>query len=157
MVVSPESLDAYIRVTKPGALLFTAALFVLAAAVLIWGGIGTFPKTLTVNGILYDNGEAVCYIEASRMQSVPEGCKVKIRAADGSALNGEVRRVSEYPMSGAEIEASQPNEWLADMLSVNGYAYEAVISADRADIKTPALVSVTLITAEIRPLSLLFD
>ena len=156
-VVSPEALDAYVRVAKPGVLIMVASLFVFVAALLIWGFTGTLPKTITVNGALSGNGKVVCYVEAAKLEGNIDGCAANIRTADGTVLSAVVTQVSDYPLSGAEIAASQPNDWLTEMLSVNGYAYAVTLTADSADAKTSAIVSVTLITAEVKPISFIFD
>jgi hypothetical protein len=156
-IVSPEALDAYVRVTKPGVLLIIAALFVIVAALLIWGFTGTLPQTLTANGVWNDNGEIVCYVEVAQLEGDVDGCSAVIRTADGAVFDALVTDVSAYPLSGAEITAAQPNDWLAEMLSVSGYAYAVTLAADSADIKPSAIVSVTLITAEVKPISFIFN
>jgi hypothetical protein len=156
-VISPEALDAYVRVAKPGAGLMIAALFVFTAALLIWGFTGTLPKTLTVNGVLDDRGYVVCYVEAAELDGNIEGCPARIYAPDGEVTGASVTRVGAYPLSGAEIAASQSSDWMADMLSVDGYAYEVVLAADKTNLKAGDLLSVTLITSEIKPISLLFN
>jgi hypothetical protein len=156
-VISPEALDAYVRVTKPGISLMTAALFVFVAALFLWGFTGTLPQTLTVNGTPGESGGVLCYIEAAKLDRDITGCPAKIRAPGGETVDATVTRVSDYPLSGAEIAAAQPNDWLADMLAVDGYAYEVTLTADKPGYEAAGIVSATLITAETTPISLLFN
>ena len=51
-VRSPEELDAYIRVVKPGTLLLVIAMVLVLAALIIWGNIGTLPVTKNVSGVM---------------------------------------------------------------------------------------------------------
>lgn len=51
-VRSPEELDAYIRVIRPGALILVIAMTVVVAALIIWGCTGTMPVTKNANGVM---------------------------------------------------------------------------------------------------------
>jgi hypothetical protein len=153
-VLSPEALDQYIRVTKPGAWLLIGALLLLVAAVFTWGVSGSLPETQTVNCALTDSG-AVAYVDVQQFSDSIDGCEARIVTADGRALSAKVTGVSLNPLSQPEIAAAQSNDWLADMLAVSGYAYQVDISVD--GLYTPGtLASATLITAEVKPITLLF-
>ena len=51
-VRSPEELDAYIRVIKPGTLIIVIALALVLIALTVWGYTGTLPVTKSVNGVI---------------------------------------------------------------------------------------------------------
>ena len=51
-VRSPEELDAYIRIVKPGTLILVIALALVLAALIIWGFTGTLPVTKSVSGMI---------------------------------------------------------------------------------------------------------
>lgn len=51
-VRSPEELDAYIRIVKPGTLILVIALTLVLAALIIWGFTGTLPVTKSVSGMM---------------------------------------------------------------------------------------------------------
>ena len=51
-VRSPEELDNYIRVQKPGTLILVLALALVVVALIVWGFIGTLPVTKNVTGVL---------------------------------------------------------------------------------------------------------
>lgn len=58
---SAESLDEYIRVSKPGTKIVLVALFVVLAGVISWGLIGKLPVTETVKGLVVDQSMAKAY------------------------------------------------------------------------------------------------
>ena len=51
-VRSPEELDAYIRVVRPGTLILVIALALVLVALAVWGCTGTLPVTKNVNGVI---------------------------------------------------------------------------------------------------------
>jgi hypothetical protein len=153
-VLSPEALDNYIRVTKPAAWLLIGALLLLVAAVFVWGVNGSLPETLTANCALTGSG-AVAYVDVQQFSDDIDGCEARIVTADGRTLSAKVVGVSLNPLSQPEIAAAQSNDWLADMLAVSGYAYQVELSVD-GNYTPGTLASVTLITDEVRPITLLF-
>lgn len=52
-VRSPEELDAYIRVVRPGTLILVISLVLVLAALIVWGFTGTIPYTKTVDGVVF--------------------------------------------------------------------------------------------------------
>jgi hypothetical protein len=154
-VKSPEALDEYVRVARPGVWLTVAMIFVLAASLCVWGFTGTLPETLTVNGALYANGEAVCYVSAEAPAHDIVGCSARVVTATGQTMGAVVTSVSVNPLSRPEIAASQPDDWMAEMLSTNAYAYAVVLSLDSTDYTPNTIASVTLIVAEVKPISFL--
>ena len=51
-VRSPEELDAYIRVVRPGMLILVIALALVLVALIVWGYTGTLPVTKSVSGVM---------------------------------------------------------------------------------------------------------
>lgn len=49
-VRSPEELDAYIRVVRPGTLILVIAMALILLALIVWGCTGTLPVTKSVSG-----------------------------------------------------------------------------------------------------------
>jgi hypothetical protein len=158
-VLSPETLDAYIRVVKPGAWLMVCALLVLTATVIVWGFTGSLPETLTVNGVLGDSGKVVCYVNVADFSGNINGCSAVVVTADGNSIDANVTEVSVNPFSQPEIAASLSDDWLVDMMAVDRYAYRVTLalSSERPDYVYGSLASVTLITAEMKPISLIFN
>jgi hypothetical protein len=158
-VLSPETLDAYIRAVKPGAWLMVFALLALTVTVAVWGFTGSLPETLTVNGVLGDGGQVVCYVNAADFSGDINGCSAVVATADGNSIDASVTGVSVNPLSQPEIAASLSDDWLTDMMAVDRYAYRVTLamSAQRPDYVSGSLASVTLITAEVKPISLIFN
>ena len=51
-VRSPEELDAYIRVVRPGTLILVIAMALILLALIVWGCTGTLPVTKSVSGVI---------------------------------------------------------------------------------------------------------
>ena len=158
-VLSPESLDVYIRVAKPGAWLLTIALLLLVAAVIVWGFVGSMPETLVVNGVIDADGKIVAYVDTSVFNPAIDSSSAVIVTMDGKTANAEVTAISANPLSQPEIAASLSSDWLTDMMAVQGYAYQVTLTSDlpQGDYSPGTLVQVTLITAEIKPISLILS
>ena len=52
-VRSPEELDAYIRVVRPGTVLLIGAFALIVIALTVWGVTGTLPVTVSGKGVFY--------------------------------------------------------------------------------------------------------
>lgn len=52
-VRSPEELDAYIRVVRPGTLVLVIALVLIVGSLIVWGFTGTLPVTKTFDGVTF--------------------------------------------------------------------------------------------------------
>jgi hypothetical protein len=157
-ISSPEQLDEYIKVASPGIWLVLTALFVLLASVSVWGFTGTLPKTLTVNGIMEDNGKVVCFIDANALSKDIKGCKAQVVPAGNAAYDGLVSDVSLNPYSAREIAAGYESDWVAQSLVTSGYSYAVTIELSGGPVYTGGVIArVTIITEEIKPVSYLFN
>lgn len=52
-VRSPEELDVYIRVVRPGTVLLIGAFTLIVVALVVWGVTGSLPVTVSAKGVLY--------------------------------------------------------------------------------------------------------
>ena len=52
-VRSPEELDAYIRLVRPGTMLLIGAFTLIVVALIVWGVTGKLPVTVSGKGVLY--------------------------------------------------------------------------------------------------------
>jgi len=155
--LSPERLDSYIRVPGPGAWLVVVSLLVLAASVFVWGFLDTIPETLTLNGIVGEDGEIVCYIDIADFGRNIEGSPARVTALDGKSAEAKVAQVSQHPYSRPEIAAALGSDWLLEMVGVQSFAYRAVLSVEGGGFAPGEVAVVTLVTGEIKPISLIFD
>jgi hypothetical protein len=158
--LSPDQLDQYIKVSNPGIWLVLTALLVLFASVLAWGFTGTLPKTLTVNGIRGENGQAVCFIDVNTLNKDIRGCKAQARvAAAGNAVyDGIVSELSGNPYSAAEIAPKYQRDWVTQTLLTGEYSYAVTVDLSGGPAyATSAIASITIITEEVKPIFYLFN
>jgi hypothetical protein len=155
---SPDQLDEYIKVSNPGIWIVLIAFLVLAASVLVWGFTGTLPKTLTVNGIMEENKQVVCFVDANALSNDIEGCKVQITAAGNTAYSGLVSKVSLNPYSVTEIANAYESDWVVQRLVTSDYSYAVTVDLSGSPGYTAGtILGVTIITEEVKPISYLLD
>ncbi len=77
-VSSPEELDGYLKVTRPGVWFALAAIVVFLAGVIAWGFLGHIETTYSVAVVASENGEARCYVPLDKIEAVTEAGKIKI-------------------------------------------------------------------------------
>lgn len=75
-VKSPENLDDYIQVSKPGVWLLLISVVVLLVGACVWGVFGQIESTVETS-IRAENGTVVCYIADSDISSIQNGMTVK--------------------------------------------------------------------------------
>jgi hypothetical protein len=156
--LSPDQLDEYIKVSNPGIWLVLIALVVLFASVLVWGFTGTLPETLTVNGIVEDDGRVVCFVDASALDKDIQGCKAQVAASKGEEIAGVVSDMSPSPYSSVEIADKYESDWVTQMLVKGEYSYEVTIDLSSDPDHAPdEISSVTIITDEVKPISYLLN
>lgn len=155
-VESPEQLDEYIRVSNPRIWIIFAALVILAAAFVVWSIIGTLPQSLSAKGITVADNVIQCYVDASELSGDLEGCKANILMPDGSSVQGNVKKVSGNPYSEEEIFRSLKSDWMAENVITGKYAYQVDVELQEK-VKPEVLVSVTIVTAEVKPIVFLLN
>ncbi|MDD3279710.1 MAG: hypothetical protein PHG16_12655 [Lachnospiraceae bacterium] len=155
-IESPEQMNAYIKISRPGIWILLAALLVLMGSSVVWAVTGTLPETMEVKGRTLENGQIRCYEPADSANLNLEGCAVKVRLPDGTVCLGKVLEVSTIPYSAEELSASIGSDWLADNLLTSGYSYEICIKSD-ADLKEDLLASVTITTDEVKPIQFILN
>jgi hypothetical protein len=158
--LSPDQLDQYIKVSNPGIWLVLTALLALFASLLIWGFTGTLPKTLTVNGIMGENEQAICFIDVSALNKDIRGCKAQARiAAAGNAVyDGIVSELSGNPYSAAEIATKYESDWVTQKLLTGEYSYAVTVDLSGGPAYTTGeIVGITIITEEVKPIFYLFN
>lgn len=155
-VESPEQLDEYIKVSRPKVWMILTALLIAAAAVIIWSAIGTLPETMSVQGVTAGGKTVFCYENVEGANTNLEGCKVNISLPDGKKVSGVVKSVSQNPYSQEELRSKIQADWLADNVLNGNYAYEITVSAQE-ELKEDMLATVTITTAEIKPIQFILN
>lgn len=120
-VNSPEQLNQYIRVARPGVWITLSAVVLLLAGVVIWGVFGTIETTVHTYALV-ENGKVVCYLEEEDAALVEDGMPVLL-----DDVSGRVLSVSAAPV---QIDAGA-NPYLMHMsgFSAGDFRYVAEIEA----------------------------
>ena len=105
---SAERLNEYIRIGSPGGIILIIALAVVAAAVIIWGFVGSIPVTVTKACVITgdDTGvkTALCFLDVDTYQGdIPAGNKATVRMDDGKVFSGTVGYTVSNPLTDKEI------------------------------------------------------
>ncbi len=83
-IASPEELDRYIRVSKPGTWLVLSAIIALLAGLCIWGCFGRLETVVSVEGTV-ENGEMTITLQGTNAEKVEKNMTVyKDREAVGT-------------------------------------------------------------------------
>lgn len=89
---SPEQLNEYIRVARPGVWLVLSGIILILVGVIVWGIFGT-AETVVRAGVLVEDGAAVCYVNETDVAGLRPGMPVVIREQSGT-----VKAVSTEPI-----------------------------------------------------------
>ena len=144
-ISSPEQLNDYIRIAKPGVWLIMAALLVLMAAVLVWGIFGNVPTTFSITGEA-KSGELVCYLSPEDAAGITAGMQAII-----GDVKGVVTDVSAAPLSYEEAAALCASDYTIHALQLSDWNTKLTIEADVPD----GLHPLTIISENARPISFL--
>ena len=160
-VRSPEELDAYIRVVRPGTLILVIALALILLALVIWGYAGTLPVTKSVSGVMttiekrMDNSYEYYhrdYFEDEKALPAEElqrydayfflnafefsgeelmGKEVVVTRPGKPAVKGTVTLVEKEPYDRDEIRAEFDAEWIVNTCVESDYSW--VVAATLED------------------------
>lgn len=145
-IASPEQLDDYIRISRPGIWIVLLAIIILLATFLVWGAYGTLPTTIHEVGIV-KNGEMICY--NADVSNITPSMPVTIGEREG-----RVTHVSAEPYSSGEVAARYDSDYTVHMLGIEDWNYEVRVSAP--DVPD-GLTEATIITGRVHPITFLFN
>lgn len=153
---SPEKTDEYIRVSSPKAWILVAALLLIAAGVLVWGFVGSIPKTISVSAVVMEeyNGDAVCLLPVGTAGQYLVGHEAFVTLPDGSGLPGTVTAVSEDPYSYEEVSSMARSNWrLRAIWGDAGEMYKYAVVVDCAALLPDReLVAVSVVLSDVKPI-----
>ncbi len=160
-VTSPEKLDDYVRIARPGIWILIVALLLTVAAVFFWGFTGSLPKSVSVNGVVDPSNEncVISLVDASEYNSDDlEGKEAVITLPDSGRVDGTVADVSVNPVSADELMEVLENDWMSSKLITSDYSYVLLIQPEE-DLSELAykVLGVSIITDEVKPISFLFS
>ena len=147
-ISSPDKLDDYLRVTRPGTFFLLAAIIILLAALLIWGAFGTLPTVIQSTAVVKD-GELVFYCGTEKADDLSVGQEIKL----GSYPSATLDYISEHPLSDVEIRRGL-DDYSAYMLELEKWNYE--LRAYCEDIPD-GFIEVKIVTGSEKPISFLFN
>ncbi|MEA4890105.1 MAG: hypothetical protein VB070_11635 [Clostridiaceae bacterium] len=153
-ISSPEQLNDYIKVSNPSVWLVLAALFVMLAAVFVWGFTGSLPTTVSAKGVVSE-GCVLCYISSDDADKISAGQKASIKNRDDSNLKGQVSGVGDIPLSAAEIASELNSDYLVQKLVQGEFAVKITIAPDKTDLADGTLLDVSIVTDSVRPIDFL--
>lgn len=158
-VESPERLNEYIRVAKPGTWAMVSGLVLVLVAFIAWGFIGTIPKSVTLKGVVDEstNYSLDVVVDASQFSGKSlVGKEATYRLPSGAVGKAKVTKTTETPMSREEMADVLESDFLASSLVVSDYSYILLVQPEE-DLSDHGLEigQVTVITDEVRPVSFL--
>lgn len=153
-ISSPDQLNDYIEVSNPSVWLVMAALFVLLAAVLVWGVTGSIPTTINAKGVACE-GQIVCYINIDDASEAEIGQQASITSRDSSTYKGQISEIEDIPMSAAEITSALNSEYLAYELVSGQFAVKISVVPNTSGLADGTLLDIRIVTDTVRPIDFL--
>lgn len=144
-VSSPEQLNDYIKVSRPGVWLIMAAVVALLLGVIVWSVFGTLTTSIdAVAGV--SGGKAVCYVSIDAAEGIEVGMPLKIEQSTGTVTN-----IIATPM-----EVTEDFDAYARFLS--GFESGDFVVGLQADIDVPDGIYAAKITVEsVSPISFILN
>ena len=82
-VSSPEQLNDYIKISRPGMWLVLGTVIVLLIGVFVWGVFGILTTTQDAVTVV-QQGKAICYVTPEEAKSLVPGMEVRVDGSTGS-------------------------------------------------------------------------
>ena len=149
---SPEALDRYVRVAKPGVWVILAACALLLGGLIVWGIFGTV--YVNVNGSCVRMGdEVLCFLSEENTSHIWVGNDATV---DGANLS--VASISDTPLSYDEVKEIVQSDYLVSKLvGSEEWVYEVKLTGDEAEgLKEGVACSVSITTDHVSPIELVF-
>lgn len=143
---SPEQLNEYIRVARPGVWIVLGAIVLILVGVIVWGIFGT-AETVVHTGALVQDGVAVCYVQEADAAQMKPGMPVVIRGQSGT-----IGAVSTDPVL---VDGGEMHPYLLELsgLTAGSYCYEVKIDISgledgvyAADITVESIKPIAFVT-----------
>lgn len=91
-VSSPEQLNDYIKISRPGVWLILGTVIVLLIGVCVWGVFGILTTTQDAV-IVVEEGKAICYVTPEEAKNLVSGMEVRVEGSTGSIASVPSRPV----------------------------------------------------------------
>jgi len=179
-ISSPEQLNEYMKVAGPGVWFILAGLAVTFAAFFLWGITGSIPETVEVTGttLEFDMADSpmyvYCYLPVEYSKLIKEGMQVRVSPnyapreeygyiygevvyESSSAIDIEVLRVtmgSDFNL--LDIPGGNVIEVVVELEQQDGRLHWSTHKGDSVEVIVGSTCYVSIITAERRPIDLMF-
>lgn len=141
---SPEQLNEYIRVARPGVWLVLAAVVLLLLGVVVWGVFGTV-KSVVGGAVIADGtSDPYCYIRVSDMEKIKPGMTMTIGEDDVEATIVSV--------SGDSHEATADETRILEIMDSDAGELYFTVEIDAEDLE-PGIYRGEIVVEEIRPMT----
>jgi hypothetical protein len=158
---SPEKIDEYIRVSTPRAWILAAALALIVVGVLVWGFVGSIPKTISASGVVMDEYDGVvCLLPVGTAGQYLVGHESHVTLPDGSGISGKVVLVSKDPLSYEEASDRMRSDWRVQSIwgdSDDMYKYGVVTDCGTTELPDRELVTVSVVLSDVRPITYILN
>lgn len=131
-VSSPEQLNDYIKISRPGVWLILGTVIVLLIGVCVWGVFGTLASTKDAVTVV-QGGKATCYVTAEEAKSFAPGMEVRIEDSTGSITSiaaAPVKIAGDFDDYALYLSGMKAGDWAVPVtvdISVPDGAYTAKI------------------------------
>ncbi len=131
-VSSPEQLNDYIKISRPGVWLILGTVIVLLIGVCVWGVFGSLTSTKDAVAVVQD-GKATCYVTAEEAESFAPGMEVRMGDSTGSiasVASTPLKITDDFDDYALYLGGMNTGEWVIPVtvdISVQDGAYTAKI------------------------------
>lgn len=166
-IATPKPLDDLIQINPLLTWLLTAALGLIAVAIILWLIFGVMETTIPGRGVVLTEHEAVVYVSALKIDRVANGIPVEILPLDSRywiyhQILGEVTEIDQKVTSPEQMLKELNNPSLSNYFLQRGPVFSIKIHLDNLASPYYSLMPGSLIQAQIivrrqTPLSLIFS
>ena len=145
-IESPERLNDYLHVTSPGVWLILAAVIMILIGGILWGILGRIPTTARL-AVTMNDGQALCYVPYDQLDKIMKQHTVTVEGQEyplNKTADTEVLIIS---------EETNPYIRVAGRLNIGDVVVRVPLSGTLAE----GVYTGSVVTENLRPLSLLFD
>ena len=149
---SPEALDRYVRVARPGVWVILVACALLLGGLLVWGIFGTVYVNVNSTGVRMDD-KVLCFLSEDNTSHVHVGNDATVESEHLS-----VASISDNPLSQNEVKEIVQSDYLVSKLvGAEEWVYEVDLEGDGvSELKEGVSLSVNITTDHVSPLELAF-
>lgn len=116
-VKSPENLDDYIQVSKPGVWLLLISVVILLVGACIWGIFGQIESSVETS-VRVESGSIVCYVADNDISTIQNGMVVRFNDYD-AVVAGIIHKEGTGYVFGLQSEQTIPDGFYKGKIVVN--------------------------------------